>query len=405
METMAPLLAGLKVIDCGTFIFGPAAATVLSDFGADVIKVEPPGIGDPYRYLQWMPPLPNSEHFYGWLLTNRNKRGIVLDLKKDEGREVLHGLVAGADVFVTNYHPSVLRAFGATYEDLAPLNDRLVYAHATGYGEHGAEVEKPGYDATAWWARSGLRDAVREADAAPAMSVPGMGDHPSAMALFSAILLGLMQRERNGKGTKVSSSLVANGAWANGYLLQAVLVGAKNLAPVTRRGTPNALVNRYRTRDDRWIFLAIVQEIKDWGRLPLALSRPELLDDPRFDTPMARRENVVALIDELDAIFASNDLAHWREALDRHDITFGIIAHLPELDEDPLFLANRIFRELRLADGGVLKTVDSPLNVAGAEKVPPRPAPERGQHSDEILAELGYGPDEVARLREKGVLG
>ncbi len=404
MQDPTAILAGLKVIDCGTFIFGPAVATVLSDFGADVIKVEPPGIGDPYRYLHKMPPIPDSEHAYGWMLTNRNKRGIALNLKDAEGQAVLRRLITDADVFVTNYHPSVLRAFRATYEELAPLNSRLIYAYATGYGERGAEVEKPGYDATAWWARSGLMESVREADSDPALSVPGMGDHPSAMALVSGVLLAMLQRERTGKGTKVSSSLLANGAWANGYLLQAVLVGAKQFAPVTRRSTPNALVNRYRTRDDRWIFLAVIQEQKDWPRLPVALSRTDLLDDQRFNELPARRANATALISELDAIFATRDLAEWREALDRQDITFGIIGRLTEADEDQQMIDNDVFRDVHFADGTMLRTVDSPVSLAGCDKVQPRPAPTLGEHSDQILSELGYDAAQVAALRARGAV-
>ena len=404
MQNSTSILAGLKVIDCGTFVFGPAVATVLSDFGADVIKVEPPGIGDPYRYLQKMPPIPDSEHAYGWMLTNRNKRGIALNLKDEHGQAVLRRLVADADVFVTNYHPSVLRAFRATYEELAPLNSRLIYAYATGYGERGAEVEKPGYDATAWWARSGLMESVREADSDPALAVPAMGDHPSAMALVSGVLLALLQRERTGAGTKVSSSLLANGAWANAYLLQAVLVGAKQFAPVTRRTTPNALVNRYRTRDGRWIFLAIIQEQKDWPRLPVALSRPDLLSDPRFTTLAARRANAPALTAELDRIFSAGDLAEWNDALERNDITFGVISRLSDADEDQQMIDNDIFRELPLGDGTSLRTIDSPVTLAGCEKTQPRPAPTLGQHSDEILAEIGYDAEAIAALRALGAV-
>ena len=405
MQDTTPILAGLKVIDCGTFIFGPAATTVLSDFGADVIKIEPPGIGDPYRYLHLMPPLPECEHAYGWILTNRNKRGMVLNLKDEEGQSVLRRLVAGADVFVTNYHPSVLRAFRATHEELGPLNERLIYAYATGYGEQGAEVEKPGYDATAWWARTGLMDVVREASSDPALPVPGLGDHPSAMTLTAAILLALLQRERTGKGTKVSSSLLANGAWANAYLLQAMLAGAEDFAPVTRNESPNALVNRYRTRDGRWILLAVIQETKDWSRVPPALSRPDLLEDPRFSTLAARRENATALIAEFDAVFAAKDFAHWREVLDRHDITFGFVGLLAKAGEDQQMIDNGIFTEMALADGRPMRTVDSPLSMQGMAKVTPRRAPTLGEHSDEILAELGYGPEAISAMRSRGTLG
>lgn len=405
MADSVSILSGLKVIDCGTFVFGPAATTVLSDFGADVIKVEPPGIGDPYRYLHKMAPLPDCEHAYGWMLTNRNKRGIVLNLKDEEGQGVLRRLVGGADVFVTNYHPSVLAAFRATYEEIAPLNPGLVYAQASGYGELGAEAEKPGYDATAWWARSGLMELVREADSVPSLSVAAMGDHPSAMTLVAGILLALLQRERSGKGTKVSSSLLANGAWANAFLLQGVFAGAPAFQPVTRRETPNALVNRYRTRDGRWILLAMVQEAKDWARLPVALSRTDLLSDPRFETLPARRANAALLTTELDAIFAGQDFAHWREVLDRNDITFGVVGRLEDAETDRQLLDNGILPELTLADGKRLRTVDSPLTIAGANKVAPGCAPTPGQHSDEVLRELGYAADEISRLRECGAVG
>src|ERR1700680_1741596 len=202
---------GLKVIDCASFIAGPAAATVLSDFGAEVIKIEPPGAGDPYRLLPKLPGYPLSPHNFAWLLEGRNKRSLALDLAKPDGREVLYRLAAEADVFITNFSPSVRKRLGITYEDIKPGNARLIYASFTGYGETGAEADKPGFDSNAYWARSGLMDMVRsEASATPARSVPGMGDHPSAMALYAAIVTALYRRERTGRGAEVGSSLLAN---------------------------------------------------------------------------------------------------------------------------------------------------------------------------------------------------
>src|SRR5215475_2618892 len=186
------IFSGLKVIDCASFIAAPAAATVLSDFGAEVIKIEPPGRGDPYRALQQVAGNPTSPHNYVWMLASRNKKSVALDLTKPDARAVLHRLVAGADVFITNYPPPVRRRLGVTYEDLAPLNERLIYASFTGYGEVGDEAHRPGFDSNAWWARSGLMDVVRpHAGAPPARSAPGMGDHPSAIALYAAILTAL----------------------------------------------------------------------------------------------------------------------------------------------------------------------------------------------------------------------
>src|ERR1700704_3653554 len=190
------IFEGLKVLDCASFIAAPAAATVLSDFGADVIKIEPPGSGDPYRNLPNLPGYPVSPHNYAWMLESRNKKSLALDLGKPEGQAVLRRLAGSADVFITNFPPAVRGRLGITYEELKPLNDRLIYASFTGYGEKGEEANKPDLDTT------------------PARSVAGMGDHPCAMAFYGAIVTALYKRERTGKGSHVSSNLMANGVWA-----------------------------------------------------------------------------------------------------------------------------------------------------------------------------------------------
>src|ERR1700731_687601 len=222
------IFEGLKVLDCASFIAAPAAATVLSDFGADVIKIEPPGLGDPYRSLPKLPGYPHSPHNFTWMLESRNKRSLALDLSRPEGQAVLHRLVAEADVFITNFPLPVRARLAMTYGELAPLNERLIYASFTGYGERGEEANKPGFDSNAYWARSGLMDLVRaDQDTSPARSIAGMGDHPCAMAFYGAIVTALYQRERTGKGAHVSSNLMANGVWAASVLAQAKLCGAK----------------------------------------------------------------------------------------------------------------------------------------------------------------------------------
>src|SRR5436189_3419491 len=194
------IFEGLKVLDCASFIAAPAAATVLSDFGAKVIKIEPPGSGDPYRNLPNLPGYPVSQHNFAWLLESRNKRSLALDLSKPEGQAVLYRLVAEADVFITNFPPAVRCRLGITYDELAPRNERLIYASFTGYGEKGEEANKPGFDSNAYWARSGLMDLVRATeDTTPARPIAGMGDHPCAMAFYGAILTGLYQPQRPGK--------------------------------------------------------------------------------------------------------------------------------------------------------------------------------------------------------------
>ncbi len=404
MSETRRILDGIRVLDVGTFVFGPAVATVMSDFGAEVIKVEPPGIGDPYRYLSLMPPLPASEHFYCWILTSRNKKSIALDLKSAAGHAVMLKMATESDVFITNLPPAVIERLDLGYERLSAANERLVYAHATGYGDFGDEINKPGYDATAWWARSGLMDVVRARGVEPGYPMPAMGDYASTMSLFGATMAALYDRERSGKGTRVTSSLMANGVWANGVAMQARLCGAPPFERAVHADMPNALVNMYRCRDDRWFVLALVQEEKDWERFTDAIDRADLASDPRFADRTARRTNVAELIRIFDELFAAHDFAYWRDMLDRHNITFGVISRTEDLPDDEQMRANDVFVAIEDPRSQGLLTVNSPIWIEGQEKVPPSMAPELGQHTDEVLASFGYSEEEILRLRKAGTV-
>lgn len=399
------LLDGIRVVELATFVFAPAAGTILGDFGAEVIHIEHPQIGDAYRHLPQLRPLPECDENYCWILTSRGKKSIALDVRREEGRAVALDLVRGADIFITNLHPSVLEKLGMRYEDVSAENPRLIYAHATGYGDEGSEVEKPGYDATAWWARSGLMDAVRPSGAEFGFATAGMGDHPSASALFGAIALALFDRERTGMGRRVRTSLLANGAWSNSILLQAALCGGTSYAAPPRASSLNALVNSYVCADGRGLYLAMVQEVVEWARFTDAVGVPELREDPRFAETPARRANAPALVAILDPIFASKPLTHWRAELDRYSVTFGIIARIDDLPDDPQLNANGIFRPV--VGPGVrpdLRTVDSPIHLDGAEKRPATRAPELGEHGRELLESLGYSRERIDALVRDGVL-
>ena len=397
------VLDGIRVVEVATFVLGPAAGTVMADFGADVIHVEHPVTGDVYRNLHKLKPLPDFERSYPWILTSRNKKSVAVDLKRDEGREIVRDLVREADVFITNYHPSVLANLEMRWEDLSPLNPRLVYAHATGYGREGDEVEKPGYDATAWWARSGMMDAVRPGGANFGMATPGMGDHPSAMALFGAVMLALYDRERSGRGQRVHTSLLANGAWSNGIYLQAALCGAAPYEAPTHETTPNALVNHYQCADGQSFFLAMVQEEVEWERFSEAIGRSDLQQDRRFARIEERRSNSLELIALLDAVFAEKPLEYWRESLDRHEVTFGIVARTDELPGDVQMNANGIFPLIEGDEPG-LRTVDSPIHLDGSAKRPAGRAPEIGEHTVEVLESLGYASARIESLLGAGVV-
>src|SRR5437867_3195504 len=278
------MLAGLRVIDAASFIAGPVATTILADLGADVIKLEPPA-GDPYRHRTGGPGVPESPYNYRWIVDNRTKRGLALDLRAAEGRAVLHRLVERADVFVTNTPLDSRARLGIRWEDLAPLNARLVYASITAYGERGEEAPRSGFDSTALWARTGLMDLVRPSpDSPPSRSLPGMGDHPTGVTLFAAIMTALYQREKTGKGTMVATSLMANGLWWNAIQVQAAPSGARVEPRPSREEPATALANLYRCRDGRWFLLNVLNDERDWPTLLRAIERSALAGRRRQGT-------------------------------------------------------------------------------------------------------------------------
>jgi formyl-CoA transferase len=396
-------LQGLRVLDLASFIAGPVATTVMGDYGAEVIKIEPPGDGDPQRKLGQAHSIPQHPVNFCWHLVNRNKRAIVLDLKHADGRAAFDRLVATADVMVVNFPLKVRERLRMRYADVAPLNPRLIYASMTGYGEQGPDAEQPGFDSTAFFARSGLLDALTYDGGPPAFSLPAQGDQMAGMNLFAAISMALLHRERTGEGSEVSTSLLAGGLWSNGMLAQGALLGAF-VAPRPPRTKPrSALANQYRTSDGRWIQLTIVREEKLWPELLKAIERPDLLDDRRFQTTENRRAHAAALAEILDPVFAARPWLEWRARLRRHEITFGLLGVLRDVPDDEQAVANGAVVQSTVPE--MPRTLSAPirLSFAPAPNVP-GPAPGHGQHTDEILAELGYSTAEIGQLRQAGAV-
>src|SRR3954470_5614963 len=294
------IFSGLKVVDLASFIAGPSAAVILSDFGADVIKVEPPS-GELWRHANKMPPQPVAEDAYPWHLANRNKCGIALDLKSPSAQQVLEKLVKWADVLIVNTpHPARAR-LKLEYQDVVRWNPRLIYADISGFGDKGPDADLPGFDITSYWARSGLLSMTRDAGAPPTWPVAGSGDNATAVGLYGAIVTALYHRERTGKGSYVATSLLAEGIWSASVSIQAALCGAKFYAPHDRKNPANAALNVYQASDGAWFLLVVTPD--KVAALAKAIGRADVLADARFTNPAKLTENMPQLTAILNEVF------------------------------------------------------------------------------------------------------
>ncbi|MEV7035419.1 CoA transferase [Streptomyces sp. NPDC093272] len=400
--TTESVFTGLRVLDASSFIAGPAAATMLSDFGADVVKIEPPGAGDPQRRLSSVPPSPQAEANYSWHLANRNKRGMVLDLKSPAAVEVLRRLVCRADVVITNFPHGTREKLHLGYEEVSGWNPRVIYADLTGFGDTGPDARQPGFDLTAFWSRSGLLASTRDAGAPPTVPVWGSGDYTTAVAVYAAVTTALYHRERTGRGADVGTSLLATGVWATGTLIAGALAHGTPFALHDRKAPANPLVNPYRTADGEW-FMLVASPLR-WPGLTRAVGHPELLEDPRFADLEGMVRHADALAGLLDAAFRTRPFGHWEDVLTRERITYSLIQTPEAAARDEQLRANDIVVPIE-GVSGLTETVNSPVLLRGVPKVPAKRAPELGEHSDEILAELGFGPAEIDALRAGGALG
>lgn len=402
MEDDDYLFKGLKVLDVGTWIAAPVAATMLADFGADVIKIEQPEIGDAYRRFAQMPATPNADANYTWALDARNKRSLALNLKSDEGVDILRALVKKCDVYVTNQPQAMRRELGLTYEDLKPLNDRMIYASLTAYGEEGPERDREGFDLVAYWARSGLMDMCRPVGREPAQSLPGMGDHPSAVTVYASIVTALLKRERTGKGTKVHTSLLANGLWSASCLAQAVFANAdfSHYRSPNRAHFSRAL---YQTSDGRWLQFSMVRTMEEFDRLLLALGKVDILADERFSSMEKRFENAAALREILSAEIARRNSSDWMRIFEEAEVPASLVAQMTDLPTDPQVVINNMAVE-PVEDVGMDRVIRDPVNVEGVKRVGVKKAPDLGEHSREILAEMGYSNREIEALAHSGVI-
>jgi len=396
------LLEDIRVIDAASFIAGPAAATIMSDYGADVIKIEPPEVGDSLRWLISRGQMPEGPENYCWQLTSRNKRSIALNLKDTEAQDILIDLVKTADVFITNMPFPIREKLKIRAEDIRPHNDQLIYASMSGYGEVGPDANRTAYDSLAWWARSGLMDFVRPSSLSPpAWSTPGMGDHPTETALFGAIMTALYRREKTGKGTEVSTSLMANGAWANACFIQGALMEVE-FSDRTNPPPRHPFGDIYSTKDNRQVALAILGR-KEWPKLAKALGREDWLSDSRFEDG-GLVKNQEDLRQEFSLEFANRDTEEINSLLKESGVTFGFIGKITDCKDDEQFLQTETIVPMDHEKMPGLFTIDSPIKIVDEPKKQPYRAPILGEHTQEILKEIGMKEDKINELKEKGTI-
>ena len=402
---MSGPLEGVRVLELAHWVAIPAATAILSDWGAEVIKVEDPRGGDAARGLMGMGIYPfQLEVSPSFEVDNRNKRSMSVNLQEEKGREIVYLLAKKADVFATNFEPSLLRRFSMEYETLRPLNPALIYVSLTGYGPRGPDRDRPGYDFSAYWARSGIMAILGEPQGPPTAARPGIGDHATSLAVAAAVSAALFARQRTGRGQRIDMALLQCALWQVAIDVQAALLGETEVARVSRKAVGNPLGNHYQAGDGRWLQLIMPQADRYWASFCQAIGRQELEQDPRFSSLEKRRENSPALIAILDEVFATKTRPEWGGLLDAHGCVWGVVQTVREIASDPQVLENQFLTPVEHPRLGKIRLVSSPGRFSETPSAIRAPAPEAGQHTEEVLVELGYSWEDIAQLKDAGAI-
>ena len=397
-------LTGIRVVEVANYLAVPSAAVLMADMGADVIKVEPLE-GDPFRQeirdADYDFTFPIS---YAFQLDNRGKRGVALNLRREKAVEVVWKLAEEADVFMTNLLPRRLEAFHLRYEDLSPRNPRLIYLAFNGYGPEGPDKDRPAFDYTAFWTRSGAMSLFGEPGQPPVNLRSGFGDHTSSPLLLAGVLAALWARERSGKGQQVTASLLNMGMWVIGGDLSRALVVRQQPILHPRAQSPNPLQNTYRTRDAKWINMVMVNSDANWAKLARAIGREDLISDAGSRTVEARKSRAPELVAEIDQIIGALTLEELAPRLDSTGVIWAPMQTLPEAMSDPQVRANGYITTLDHPTHGPFETLETPLKFSDSDVKARTAAPELGQHTEEVLLDLGYSWDDIEELRQDGAI-
>jgi crotonobetainyl-CoA:carnitine CoA-transferase CaiB-like acyl-CoA transferase len=402
---MSQVLSGIRVVEVAQWWFVPSAGAVLADWGADVIKVEHPVTGDPQRGLVTSGFFPDTGGVNFMMeQSNRGKRSVGIDIGTPGGRDVLMKLVETADVFLTNFLPPARRRLGIDVDDVRKVNPRVVYVRGHGQGAHGPDAEKGGYDAASFWSRGGIAHALTPPGAAaPIMQRAAFGDSAGGMTVAGGIAAALLHRERGGTPPVVDVSLLGTAMW----ILAPDIVMAKltdaEMPKFSRTEAPNPIVNSYKTKDDRWLFLSMLQPDKFWADLCTHIGRADMIGDEKFSSGMARFMNRQECVAELAKTFASKTLAEWRTLLDDVEGVWAPMLTAKEIGDDPQAHANGYLSEVDRGDGTHFTLVANPVQFDEARPTL-TPAPDCGQHTEEVLLSLGLSWEELGALKEAGAI-
>lgn len=401
---MASALEGIKVVELSTWFAGPTCGMWLGEHGADVTRVEPME-GDPLRGILSTGALPAelaNTHNWMWEMANRSKRCIALDLRQEESRRIMHKMVENADVFVANLRPMTLKRAQMDYDTLSTINPRLVYCNITGYGSKGPGADWPAFDETAFWTRSGIMSTMGE-PGTPAVPLRGaMGDNTTGVFALGGIALALYAREKTGKGQLVELSLYGNGMWVAGIDIQGALVYNMELGRQSRYTQGNPLYNTYRGKDEKWFMLQMLETERYWPGVCKALGRNELLQ--KYPNHAALVKNSMEIIKLLDEEFAREPRSYWGPRFDENNLVWAPAQTPTEVIKDPVALENEYIIEYEHFSYGKLKGIRCPIQLKGTPERMPFGAPEFGQHTEEVLLELGYTWEQIGELKEKKVI-
>jgi len=410
-------LDNIKVIEWATMAAAPMAGRLLADWGAEVIHVEHPVGGDPWRgwITYYGNELPPETAYSFWDHYNRNKKSITLDLDQENGLEVLRKLIEGADIFITNRRPYVLKKYNLEYDSLKVLNPRLIYGSLTGYGRKGPDKDSPGHDSLAFWARSGFMYLMQQGETAPPS--PGYrtvaaGDKINSLALACGLILAILARQQTGMGQEVDVSLLHTGIYALAPIaltlgkFEQLFETAEEYEHYLRRERDEVspLYISYETRDKRWLQLSLAPPDPYWPAFCRAIEMEALEKDPRFDSVESRMENQSALFQILEEVFRKKNLAEWKERFDKVDLLWSPIQSPKEVITDPQVIENDIIVPFEHPEFGPIKVVSNPVKMSRTPAAIRRRAPEFSEHTEEVLLEMGYSWDDIAQFKARGII-